>query len=80
MYKSIYFVFLKLRHCQDSRLYLFLNPTLPIFIVVQDALVIADVMLIFAEVVSLMVGLVTVHLAAVSQSETVTTCSASRKG
>ena len=61
-------------------IYLFLNPTLPIFIVVQDALVIADVMLIFAEVVSLMVGLVTVHLAAVSQSETVTTCSASRKG
>ena len=61
-------------------IYLILNPTLPIFIVVQDALVIADVMLIFADVVSLMVGLVTVHLAAVSQSETVTTRSASRKG
>ena len=55
------------------------DSTLPVFIVVQDTLVIAEIMLLFAEILSLM-GLVTIQPAAVSQSEAVTTCSASRKG
>ena len=54
------------------------DSTLPVFIVVQDTLVIAEVMLLLAEILSL-ISLVTVHLTAVSQSKAVATRSASRK-
>ena len=60
-------------------IYLFLNPTIPIFEVVQNALVIAQVIIILAEVVSLMVRLVTVQFAAVSQPEAVATCTIIKK-
>ena len=55
-------------------IYLFLNPTIPIFEVVQNALVIAQVIIILAEVVSLMIRLVTIQFAAVSQPEAVAAC------
>ena len=56
------------------RSYFILNPTIPIFEVVQNALVIAQVIIILAEVVSLMIRLVTIQFATMSQPEAVAAC------